>query len=349
MMDDIKIGNKTIGLNYPCLICFEPSSTYENIEEAKQMIKATALSGADAVKFQTFLPGESDRMMGKKDIFVNFETSSGKKQELVYEALKRKELSKEEWKELVDYSKSLNLIFITAVYFPETIDFIADIGVDAIKISKGDVNNVLLVEKIAKKGLPIIIDGREKFEDVEYDVKICEYVGNKKIMIMHCPSGYPAKNSGVHLSALPEIQKKFQYPVGFADHSPGSIMNFAAIALGAKLLEVTITPNKNIEHVEHFMSLELDELKDFVKNIRAIEQAIGTPDILNISRVEESSRRSIIAKSDIKSGQQITRELVDFQRPGNMGISCAEGFKVLEKKALLDISKGTFLQWNMFD
>ena len=145
-MNDIKIGNRIVGAKHPCLICFEPSSTYTNIDEAKEMIKSTALSGADAIKFQTFLPGEADRMMGHKDILVNFTTSTGKKQELVYDALKRKELSKEEWKELVSYSKELDLAFITAAYFPETIDFIAEIGVDAIKVSKGDVNNVLLVK-----------------------------------------------------------------------------------------------------------------------------------------------------------------------------------------------------------
>lgn len=348
-MNEIKIGKKTVGQNFPCLICFEPSSTYSSVKEAKEMIHASALAGADAVKFQTFITGEADRMMGKRDITVNFTTASGKKQELVHEALKRKELSKDEWKELVAYAKELNLIFITSAYFPETIDFIAEIGVDAIKVSKGDVNNVLLVEKMAEKNIPIIIDGREKFQDVIRDVEICERKNNKKIMIMHCPSGYPAEDSGVHLIALNKIKEKFPYPVGFADHSPGGIMNFAAIALGAKILEVTITPNKNIQHVEHFMSLELDELKEFVTNVRAVEEAIGSPEILNVSRVEESARRSFVAKSDIKSGQPITKEVIDFKRPGDEGISCADGFKVLEKKASVDIAKGTFLKWEMLD
>ena len=202
---------------------------------------------------------------------------------------------------------------------------------------------------MAEKNLPIIIDGREKFQDVIRDVEICERKNNKKIMIMHCPSGYPAENSGVHLTALNKIKDKFPYPVGFADHSPGSIMNFAAVSLGAKILEVTITPNKNIEHVEHYMSLELDELQDFVKNIRIIEQAMGTPDILNESRVEESARRSLIAKNDIKVGQQITVDLLDFQRPGDAGISCAEGFEVINKIASCDIQKGTFLTWKMLN
>ncbi|MDE1819187.1 MAG: N-acetylneuraminate synthase family protein, partial [Thaumarchaeota archaeon] len=191
------------------------------------------------------------------------------------------ELPKEAWQELVRYSKENNLVFITTPEFPDSIEFLVDIGVDVLKISKGDINNVLLIEEAAKSKLPIILDGREKFDDVEKAIKICESNGNNQIIIMHCPSGYPAENAGIHLRAINTIQQKCQYPVGFADHSPGGIMNYAAVALGASMLEKTITTNTKIEHVEHFMSLELSELKKFIENIRAVEQAMGNPDILS--------------------------------------------------------------------
>ena len=346
-MKTVQIGNKMVGTGHHCLISFEPSATYTNFENAKEMVKATALAGADAVKFQTFTTGDADRMMGKKDIMIQFTTPTGKKQESVYEVLKRRELSKQQWKDLVKFAKESNILFITSPYFPETVDFLVELGVDAIKVSKGDINNVLLIEKIAKTQLPVILDGREKFEDVDRAVKICEECGNNKIIIMHCPSGYPAENSGVHLRAIKAIQEKYEYPVGFADHSPGDTMNYAAVAMGASVLEKTITPDKNTEHVEHFMSLELDELKNLVKNVRAIEMAMGDPNILFTSRVEENARRSLVAKSDIKKGQKITSEILDFKRPGNAGISVSQGYSVLKKHALIDIHSGTFLQWEM--
>jgi len=345
----VRIGNKLVGKDEPCFISLEPGASYTNIESAKSMLKAIASSGADAVKFQTFLKGDADRIMGKKDITIDFSTPTGKKNELVYDALKRRELSKDEWRELIKYSKKLNVLFITAPYFPETVDFLAELKVNAIKVSKGDINNVLLIEQIAKTQLPVILDAREKLDDVNKAVKICEENGNEQIIIMHCPSGYPAENSGVHLRAISYIQNNFKYPVGFADHSPGDTMNFAAVALGASMLEKTITTDKKIEHVEHFMSLELDELKNFVKNVRALEQAMGDPTILMKSRVEENARRSIVAKMDIKKGQKVTRELIDFWRPGNQGISCSEGFEVLNKVALKDIPKGSFIKWDMLD
>ena len=100
----VKIGNKFVGEGAPCFIALEPGATFSNLEEAKEMIKFASESGADAIKFQTFTPGEADRIMGKKDITVDFKTQSGKKQELVFDALKRRELTIDEWKELVDKS-----------------------------------------------------------------------------------------------------------------------------------------------------------------------------------------------------------------------------------------------------
>ena len=348
-MNQVRIGNKIIGNNNPCFISFEPGATYSNLEMAKLMIHASAEANADAIKFQTFTPGDADRLMGVKDIKIDFGTASGKKQELVYEALKRRELPKESWRELVRYTKENNLAFITTPEFPDSIEFLVEIGVDALKISKGDINNVLLIEEAAKSKLPIILDGRERFEDVENGIRICESNGNNQIIIMHCPSGYPAENAGIHLRAINAIQQRCQYPVGFADHSPGGIMNYAAVALGASMLEKTITIDTKIEHVEHFMSLELSELKKFVENIRAVEQAMGNPDILSTSRVEETARRSLVAIRDIRKGENITKQDLDYKRPGSAGISVADGFKILGKKSIQNISAGTFLQWNMFD
>jgi len=346
-MKEVIIGNKKIGIEHPCLIAFEPGATYTDIEVAKQMIKASSLANADAVKFQTFLPGDANRIMGKKDITVDFATSTGKKQELVYDALKRRELSKDEWREIVRYTKELNLLFITAPYFLETIDFLVELQVDAIKVSKGDINNVLLIDQIAKTKLPVILDAREKLDDVDKAVKICNENGNDQIVVMHCPVGYPAENTGVHLNAIERIMKRYQYPVGFADHSPGDIMNYAAVALGTSMLEKTITIDKTTEKVEHFMSLELSELKNFVSNVRSIEDAMGDPSILEQSRVSEDARRSLVAKIDIKKGEKITMKHLDFWRPGDAGISCSEGFIILNKTAVIDIPKNTFIKWEM--
>jgi len=348
-MKTVKIGKKIIGKDHPCYISLETSSTYSNIEEAKQMILAASNAGADAIKFQTLFRGDNERILGKDQLKVDFTTPTGKKQESMKDAIKRRELSKDEWLEIITLAKKNNLDFISAPYFPEGIDFLIEAKADCIKVSKGDINNVLLIEKMAQSKLPIILDGREKFEDVEKAIKICEENKNDQIIIMHCPSGYPSESAGVHLSAIKTIQEKCDYPVGFADHSIGGLMDYAAIALGVNMIEKTISPDKTIEQSEHYMSLEPHELIPFIKNIREVELAMGNPKILESSRVSENLRRSFVAKQEIKSGQKISMDILDFQRPGNIGISCSEGYKIINKKAKNDIPKGKIIQWDMLE
>lgn len=348
-MKTVKIGNSNVGKNQPIFISFEPGATYSSFEEAKNMLLSVVNSGGDAVKFQTFLPGDAERMMGKKDITVKFSDSSGQKEELVLDALKRRELSKEEWQKLIQFTKSKGLNFITAPYFPETINFLEKNNVDALKISKGDVNNSILIDAMAKTKLPIIIDAREKLEDIDNAIEICLENHNEQIIIMHCPSGYPSEDAGVHLNAIPFLQQRYDFPIAFADHSPGDVMNFGAIAMGATMLEKTITVDKMIPHVEHFMSLELSQLNEFVKNVRKLSNAMGNDKILYASRVEENARRSLVAKRQIIKDTKISLEDLDFTRPGDQGISCSEGFKILGKMSIQDISEGEPLQWDQFE
>src|SRR3989344_2014993 len=191
-MKQISIGNILVGDGNPCLIALEPSATYTTGSEAKALLEAVAAAGADAVKFQTFLPGEAERMMGgRKDIEVEFGTPTGRKKESVQEALRRRELPFEEWKALASFAHEKGLLFIASAYFFDTVARMRDLGVDALKVSKGDVNNALLIEAMAKTDLPVILDGREKFEDVRRGVEICKKAGNEKVIIMHCPAGYP--------------------------------------------------------------------------------------------------------------------------------------------------------------
>lgn len=348
-MKTVSIGNKKVGNGEACFISLEPSATYTDLEGAKKLAKASSEACADAVKFQTLFPGDSDRILGKKDLKVNFSTPTGKKDESMYDAIKRRELTKEQWRELANYAKKLNLMFISSPYFLETVDFLVEINVDAIKVSKGDINNVILIEKIAKTKLPIILDGREKFEDVERAIKICEDNGNEQIVIMHCPSGYPAESSDVHLNAIKTIHEKYDYPVGFADHSLGDVMNYAAVAMGANMLEKTIALDKTAERSEHYMSLEPHELKSFIQNIRSVESAMGTSEILKSSRVSEDLRRCFVAKRDIQKGEKVSISALDFRRPGNAGISCSDGHKILNKTAKNHIPKDAVIQWNMLN
>ncbi|MBE3123373.1 MAG: N-acetylneuraminate synthase family protein [Planctomycetes bacterium] len=339
-----KIGNKMVGDGYPCFISLEPGATHTGLESAKRLVKAAVDAGADAVKFQTI---DTDELMSQEEILIEYQSAAGKRRESVYQALKRRELSFDEWRELKAYCDELGILFISTPSGPRTVDLLAEIGAAAIKVAKSDINNRHLIGLIAGKGLPVIMDAREKFEDVEVGISICEKAGIQDIVIMHCPSGYPTEHAGIHLKALPHIKEIFGYPVAYSDHSVGEFMNFVALGLGANFIEKTISLDRTTDAVEHFMSLEPADLRRFIENLRSAEEAFGNPRIIFSSRVNPMHRRSIMAARDLKKGEVITLEHLAFKRPGtHLSVECYES--VVGKKASRDIAAGRFLEMGDF-
>jgi sialic acid synthase SpsE len=344
IMEKVKLGKKLVGEGEPCFIAFECGATFENIDQAKKLVKAAAEAGADGIKFQVL---DADRLMGDKSLTINYTTAAGSRTGNLYDILKKRVLKKEEWKEIKDYCDSLGITFFSTACFPEEVDFLVEIGSAAIKINAGDVNHYYLIDYASKKGMTIILDGRAKYDELEQGVRICEKNGNENIIIMHCPSGYPARNDGVNLSVLGALKKIYRYPIGFSDHSREKLMNYPAVVMGADLLEKTLTLDKNADAIEHLMSLEPEEAKTFVSDIRALEEAVGSPRIMFSKKVNEASRRSIVAAADISEGEAITLEKIDFMRPGNAGISCDEYEIVCSRKAAKDIKSGEFIAKDM--
>ena len=346
-MSKVKLGKRFVGDGEPCYVIFECGATFDNLETAKKLAKAAADSGADAIKFQML---DADRLMGDKSVTIKYTTPSGKKEGNLYEILQKRELTREEWKELKNYCDEVGITFLSTATFPEEVDFLLSLGSGAIKINAGDVNHYYLIDYASRKGATVILDGRAKYDELEKGVEICERNGNHNIIIMHCPSGYPVRNDGVNLRVIPTLKKIYDYPIGFSDHSREKLMNYPALVMGANILEKTLTLDKNTEAIEHLMSLEPEEAREFVEEVRAVEEAIGSARIMFSKKVNEGTRRSIAAKSQIKRGEQITIEKLEFRRPGNAGISCAE-YKTAtcSKKAARDIEEGEFISWDMLE
>ncbi|MFB6088404.1 MAG: N-acetylneuraminate synthase family protein [Candidatus Aenigmatarchaeota archaeon] len=346
-MKTVKIGDKQVGKGHPCFISVEPGATHTGLESAKKLSKAAKEAGADAVKFQTVV-AEEIMSPQSHNIMVEFETPKGRKKESIYDALKRRELSFDEWRELKEYCDDLGILFISTPSGPATVDLLAEMEVAAIKVSKSDVNNRYLIKLIAEKKLPVIIDAREKFQDVEAGIRICEEQGIRDVIIMHCPSGYPAEHAGIHLSTIPHIRGIFGYPVAYSDHSLGDYMNYAALGLGADFLEKTITLDKSTDAVEHYMSLEPAEVEVFIKRVREIEKAFGNPRVKFNSRVKDATRRSIMTKRKIPKGKIIEVDDLTFKRPGTY-ISVERYEDIIGRKAIKDIESDTFLCENDFE
>ncbi|MCK5100264.1 MAG: N-acetylneuraminate synthase family protein [Desulfobacteraceae bacterium] len=324
----VQINSKNIGDNNPVFITFEAGATHNGYESAVQLVKLAGKAGADAVKFQIFDP---DRLVADKslpfsyNVLINKDT--GKTQtitEPLYDILVRRYMPAKDWKKLKQYCNKIDLAFFATVGFQEDIQLLEELGCDSIKIASSDVDHFPLIKRAAETGMCLQLDtGNATFGEIEEAVNIIRSVGNEKIIIHNCPSGYPARLESINLNIIPTLKMMFNYPVAFSDHTPGYDMDIAAVAIGANLVEKTITMDRTTRSAEHLFSLEPQDMENFVKKIKEIEMALGAPRrILHPDEIEKrkATRRSIFLKNPVSKNEKLIEAHVDFKRPG-YGIS----------------------------
>jgi sialic acid synthase SpsE len=318
------IGGKNIGDGNPCFITLEAGPTHNGLESAIRLCRAAAQSGGNAVKFQILDP---DRLVADRKVMFRYDVLCDKKtgrvetvEEPLYDILARRALSKDQWRTVKQACDELGLLFFATIGFPDELDLLHSIGCPSVKIASGDLNHFPLIRRAARLGLSIQIDtGSSSLGEVEAAVDVIQSEGNSNIIIHHCPSGYPARLESINLRIIETLKQMFPFPIAFSDHSTGWEMDIAALALGANMLEKTITEDRCTRSVEHIFSLEPDEASEFVKSIRCIETAFGNRRRILHADERQSRlkvRRSVYLKQDVRQGDRLTEELVEFRRPG---------------------------------
>jgi N,N'-diacetyllegionaminate synthase len=347
-----RIGSRLIGDGQPCFVTYEAGPTHDGLNTARQLVKAAAEAGADAVKFQILDP---DRLVADKRQLFSYEVlvdrATGRtapKSEPLYDILKRRSLGREEWKALKAYADSLQLAFFATASFEAEVDFLVELGCDSIKIASGDVNHFPLIEYAARTGISLQLDtGNSSLGDIEAAVDVIRRAGNERIIIHHCPSGYPARLQGINLRVIQTLRAMFPYPAAFSDHSPGWDMDIAAVCLGANMVEKTITLDRTTPSVEHVMSIEGEDIARFVRVIRDLEVALG--DARRIMHEDEIRkrdlvRRSIFLRRDLRAGATITAADLDYRRPGT-GIPPTEADRIVGRAVAAGAAAGTMLRY----
>lgn len=320
----VSFGNRKIGDGHPCFIVFEAGPTHDGLETAKKLVSLSAEAGADAVKFQILDP---DRLVADKkqpfsyDILVNRETGETKTVESpLYDLLKSRSMKKDEWRELKKHSDSLGLAFFATVGFEDEIKLLEELKCDSIKIASADVNHLPLIRRAARTGMCLQLDtGNSTLGDIEQAVDAIRAEGNENIIIHQCPSGYPARLDSVNLQIIPTLKQMFGYPAAYSDHVPGWEMDIAAVAMGANMVEKTITLDRTTPSVEHIMSIEPSDMAAFVKAMRDVETAMGTPRRIMAEaelKKRDAIRRSIFLAEPVKKGQKLSEAKIEFRRPG---------------------------------
>jgi len=348
----VRVGQRNIGGGAPCFITFEAGATHDGIDTAMALVDHAAASGADAVKFQIFDP---DRLVADKTMLFSYEVLSDPctgqtetVEEPLYEILCRRYLDASGWKAVKARADHQNLAFFATVCFEEDIRLVQSMGCDSIKIASADINHWPLIRMAARTGCCIQLDtGMATIGEVEAAVDVCREEGLEKIIIHNCPSGYPARIPSINLRMIPTLKQMFpDFPVAFSDHTPGRDMDVAALAMGAELLEKTITLDRTIKSPEHMFSLEPREMAGFVRAIREVEAAMGQSR-RHLSPVEKTSRdrvrRSAFWASDLRKGARVGLDAVEFRRPG-MGVSPDRFETLLGARLVSDVEKGTMVR-----
>ncbi len=353
LRDVADIAGRPIGDNHPCFLVFEAGPTHDGLESAKELVRFAHEAGADALKFQMTNP---DRLVADREQLFTYkilvDRANGAVDEIsepLYDILVRRRLSHDDWAEVKSYCDSLGIIMYATVGFLEDLRHLVEIGCPAIKIASNDVNHFPMIREAARSGLNVQLDtGNAKIAEVEEAIDLVLSEGNDNIIIHHCPSGYPARMDGINLNIIPTLKRMFECPVAFSDHSPGWDMDIAALALGANMIEKTITRDRTTRSVEHMFSLEPPETDKFVDVIRSVEIGFGskrrtfTPEEM---AGRQSLRRSAFLKFGVRKGDIISLSTIEFRRPGS-GIGPDRWDEIEGRKFAQDMSEDHLLNWS---
>lgn len=352
----VKFGERHVGDGAPCFITFEAGATHNGLDSALRLVNLAAHTGADAIKFQIFDP---DRLVADRNVMFSYgvllERETGKTElvtEPLYDILCRRHLTNEEWRKVKQVCDDRQLAFFATIGFEEDIKLLVELGCDSIKIASADVNHFSLIRQTARTGMCVQIDtGNATIGEIEAAIDVIQGEGNDNIIIHHCPSGYPARLESINLNIIPSLKRLFPFPIAFSDHSPGWEMDIAAIALGANLLEKTITENRLTRSVEHIFSLEPQNMSEFVNKIRQMEIALGSNRrILHQAERQKraSVRRSVYLSDSVSKGQKVKEALVEFRRPG-FGIGPDLYESLLDYQFRRDLPAGHMLSFGDID
>lgn len=306
-----------------------------DIRLAKKLIDVAAEAGVDAVKFQTW---KTELLVTKNAEMAEYQVKNTQLEETQFEMLKRLELSYDDFLELKMYCDGKGIIFMSTPDEEESARFLNELQ-STFKIGSGELTNTPFLRCIASFNKPVIIStGMGYLSEVEHAIfTLCDAgLPINKITVLHATTDYPTAPENVNLLAMKTIESAFPgVTVGYSDHTLGTDIPIAAVALGAKVIEKHFTLDKSMSGPDHKASLEPDELKKMIDSIRNIECAIGNGWKVPTKTEKDNRnivRKSLVAGKKISSGTVITADMVEIKRPGS-GISPTRWDEVIGSKA----------------
>lgn len=350
----IKIGNRIIGQGYPCFIVAEVSANHlQRFDKAIQIIKECAKAGADAIKLQTYTPNTMTINSEKKWFVVGGRRNPASWQGKTLYQLYQKAYTPWEWQpKLKKITEDLGLILFSTPFDETAVDFLEKMAVPCYKIASYEATDIPLLKKVASTKKPVIISvGFASLSEVTEAIRTLRKYGSKEIAVLHCITSYsdtPTPQSA-NLKTITDIRDRFPVVSGFSDNNTGIDIPVTAAIMGASIIEKHVILNRSDKSPDARFSLEPDELKMMVQEIRFAEKAIGKVHYGPANKEEEYNkrfRRSIFVIKDIKRGETFTHENIRVIRPA-FGLPPKYFDKVIGKVAARNIERGSPISWNL--
>lgn len=290
-----------------------------DINLARKLIDVAADVGADCVKFQTFT---ADKLVTVNANKADYQSQAIGAAESQHAMLRNLELTRDMHEVLIAHCKSKRIQFLSTGFDTESIDLLAELGLDCFKIPSGEITNLPYLRHVGQYGKSVILStGMATLDEIEAALDLIEQAGTPRtsITVLHCNTEYPTPMVDANLRAMLTIRDTFGVQVGYSDHTLGGEAAIAAVALGARVIEKHFTLDRNLPGPDHQASLDSEELKAMVVAIRNIEKALGD----GIKRPSASElknklvvRKSLVAATAVREGEVFSKNNLTVKRPG---------------------------------
>lgn len=343
MIQDIKLGNRTIGLNHPPYLIAEMSGNHnQSLERAFSIIDAAHKAGAHAIKIQTYTADTMTLNINDGEFFISDKESLWKGRSL-YDLYKEAYTPWEWHKPIFDKCASLGITCFSTPFDETAVDFLEELKVPFYKIASFENTCFPLLKKVAKTGKPVIVStGMATVGELDETVRYLRENGCNQIILLKCTSSYPSTPENSNILTIPHMSDLFQTHVGLSDHTMGNGAAVASVALGARVIEKHFTLRRADGGVDSAFSLEPEEFNRLVIEAERAFQSLGHVSYgpLAIEKKSMIFRRSIYIAEPIKAGESFTNKNLRCVRPG-FGLATKHYEGILGQTAAQDLKPGT--------
>lgn len=344
----VKVAERVIGPGQPTYVVAEMSGNHNgDYGRALELLHAAKSAGADAVKLQTYTPDTIT--IPSDDPLFRVPPGGLWAGRTLYELYGEAAMPWEWQPKLLAEAHKIGLTLFSTPFDHSAVDFLDEIGMPAFKIASFEIIDLPLVERVSRTGKPIFMStGMATLQEIAEAVSVAREAGANDIILLKCTSAYPADPADMNIATIPHLAAAFDLPVGLSDHTLGIAVPVAAVALGACVVEKHYTLQRADGGPDSAFSLEPEELRAMVEQIRVAERAIGTVRY-SAGEAERGNivfRRSLFVVEDVRSGEEFTERNVRSIRPGN-GLPPRDYPLVIGRRARRDLRRGTPLTWDL--